>query len=110
MPNLKNILIFPDVQVARAERPGQLRIHVDGLACNSICVRRVRGALRRLDGASSVNFDPLTDGFLVKFGDDPPIDDEVKAAVMSQVAFPWFRRLLAWLAQAIPRLGERKLT
>ena len=109
MPRLANLLRRPEVtSVAPAapSDPGSGRsavlVHVDGLACNSLCVRRTESALRGLPGVVEVRFAPGPDRFTVETSGPPPDRAQVDRAVHAVVVAPWARRVLAALAE---RLG-----
>ena len=98
MPSLKNLLVFPEAHVAPCTSDGQSEVYVRGLACNSICARRVKQALSALEGVSSVSFDPQRDVFAIEHAAEGVSADAFQDAVRGQVVFPWARRVLAGLA------------
>ena len=109
MPRLANLLRRPGVTSVVAATPSDphsgrsaVLVHVDGLACSSICVRRTELALRDLPGVVEVRFMPGPDRFAVETSGPPPDRPAVERAVSAVVVAPWARRLLAAVAE---RLG-----
>ena len=109
MPRFANLLRRPEVTSVRAVAPADpasgrsaLEVHVDGLACDSICVRRTEGALRALPGVADVRFEPGPDRFTMEAAGPPPDREAVARAIHAVVVAPWARRLLASLSE---RLG-----
>ena len=109
MPRIANLLRRPEVTSVVVVTPANpssggngLEVHVDGLACSSICVRRTEGALRSLPGVRDVRFASGPDRFLVESSGPPPDRAAVDRAVAAVVVTPWARRLLAAVAE---RLG-----
>jgi len=109
MPRIANLLRRPEVTSVRAAAPADpasgrsaLEIHVDGLACDSLCVRRTEGALRTLPGVVDVRFASGPDRFTLETTEPPPDRAAIDRAVRAVVVAPWARRLLAAFAE---RLG-----
>ena len=109
MPRLANLLRRPAVTSVRVAAPGDpasgrraLEVQVDGLACDSLCVRRTERALRSLPGVVEVRFASGPDRFQVESSGPPPDPTAIERAVAAVVVAPWARRLLAALAE---RLG-----
>jgi hypothetical protein len=109
MPRLSNLLRRPEVTSVETVAPTDLasgrralEVHVDGLACDSLCVRRTEGALRSIPGVVEVRFTSGPDRFRVESSGAPPDRAAIDRAVAAVVVAPWARRLLAALAE---RLG-----
>lgn len=109
MPRFLNLLRRPGVTSVTGATPSDPRsgrsavlVHVDGLACSSICVRRTESALRGLPGVVEVRFLSGPDRFTVETSGPPPDAQAVERAVSAVVVAPWARRFLAALAE---RLG-----
>ena len=109
MPRLANPLRRPaviSVRDAAATPPSSnrraLEVQVDGLACDSLCVRRTESALRSLPGVVEVRFSSGPDRFRVESSGPPPDRAAIERAVAAVVVAPWARRFLAAVAE---RLG-----
>ena len=109
MPRLSNLLRRPEVTSVEAVAPADLApgrraldVYVDGLACDSLCVRRTDGALRALPGVVEVEFTSGPDRFRIESSGTSPDRAAVDRAVAAVVVAPWARRLVAALAE---RLG-----
>ena len=100
MPSLANLFVTPDAQVlvhTDGEGAPITSVRVDGLMCNSLCVRRVKRGLQSLSGISEVSFNPATDTFQLNSMSALPDEYSVRNAVLRQVVFPGLRRLLGSL-------------
>lgn len=109
MPRLANLLRRPAVTSVGPAAPADpssnrsaLEVQVDGLACDSLCVRRTETALKSLPGVVEVRFASGPDRFLVESSGPPPDRTAIERAVAAVVVAPWARRVLAALAE---RLG-----
>ena len=109
MPRIANLLRRPEVTSVAAAAPADpssgrraLEVHVDGLACRSICVRRTERALRSLPCVRDVRFMSDPDRFVVESSGPPPDRAAIDRVVSGVVVAPWARRLLAVVAE---RLG-----
>jgi len=109
MPRIANLLRRPEVVAVTAVTPSDpasgrsaVLVHVDGLACDSLCVRRTDRALRALPGVRDVRFSPGPDRFTIETSGPPPDRAAVERALSAVVVAPWARRLLAAVAE---RLG-----
>lgn len=78
-------------------------VRVAGLMCDSLCVRRVHGALESLPGVSDVRFVAADDTFVVSGSEDLPGENEMQAAVARQVVLPRMRRWLGWAGKRLNR-------
>lgn len=114
MPRIANLLRRPEVTTVRLVAPADpasgrsaLEVQVDGLACDSVCVRRTKGALRAIPGVLDVRFAPGPDRFTLETVGPPPDRAAIARAIHAVVVAPWARRLLATLAERLgitPRL------
>jgi len=114
MPRIANLLRRPEVTSVRPVAPAgpasgrsALEVHVDGLACDSICVRRTEGTLRTIPGVVDVRFAPGPDRFTLETIGPPPDRAAIARAIHGVVVAPWARRFLAALAERLgitPRL------
>ncbi len=109
MPRIANLLRRPKVTSVAAAAPADpasgrraVEVQVDGLACDSLCVRRTERALRSLPGVVDVRFESGPDRFRVESRGAPPEREAIERAVAAVVVAPWARRLLAAFAE---RLG-----
>lgn len=115
MPRIANLLRRPEVTSVAAAAPADpstgghaVEVHVDGLACSSICVRRTESALRSLPGVRDVRFRSGPDRFVVESMGPPPDRAAVERAVAAVVVAPWARRLLAALAERLRVTPRRR--
>ena len=117
MPRLLNFLIDPHVirrrDVALSDDAGsaglqpaptrEMDIHVAGLACTGICVRRTQQGLETLPGVQDVRFKPDEDTFTVRYHGDVLEHDRVEKAVRQQVVAKPVRKLLDWIGRPCRR-------
>ena len=117
MPRLLNLFIDPHVIRRRDEalsdksgsaglQPAPTRemdIHVAGLACTGICVRRTQQGLETLPGVQDVRFKPDEDTFTVRYHGDVLEHDRVEKAVRQQVVAKPVRKLLDWIGRPCRR-------
>ena len=118
MPRWLNFFIDPHVTRRRDEavsansgstglQPAPTRemdIHVAGLACTGICVRRTHEGLKTLPGVQAVSFNPEEDTFTVRYRGEVLEHDRVEKAVRKKVVAKPVRKLLDWIGRPFRRL------
>ncbi len=120
MPRLLNFFIDPHVIFRRDEtledktgsaglQPAptrELELHVTGLACTGICVRRTREGLAALPGVHDISFDPNGDTFTVRYQGDALAHGDVQDAMRGKVVARPVRKLLDWISRPFRRAAH----
>ncbi len=121
MPRWLNFFVDPHVTRRRDEavsansgstglQPAPTRemdIHVAGLACTRICVRRTQEGFASLPGVQDISFDAKDDTFTVRYYGDELNLASVNKAMRGKVVAKPVRKLLDWIGRPFRRAAPK---